>query len=119
MAADGRPPGAPFALGTFVNEGRAFTGLVRDERVADLTAHLGAGVSLRTLLDDWDATFARLQRLQLRAAAESCGLVPHHPNRWGVIWSKLRAAGWERTGSEAASTTTTRNAARESVWRRP
>jgi 2-keto-4-pentenoate hydratase/2-oxohepta-3-ene-1,7-dioic acid hydratase in catechol pathway len=68
MAADGRPPGAPFALGTFVNEGRAFTGLVRDERVADLTAHLGAGVSLRTLLDDWDATFARLQRLPLRAA---------------------------------------------------
>jgi hypothetical protein len=60
-----------------------------------------------------------LRPSQLRAAAEARGLVPHHPNRWGVVFSKLRACGWERTADEAVSATATRNAARESVWRRP
>ena len=60
-----------------------------------------------------------LRPSQLRAAAEGLGLIPHHPNRWGVVWARLRAAGWMRTAAEATSSTATRNAARESVWRRP
>lgn len=78
---------------------------------------------------EWEAQVVRLAHelydvggplrpSQLRDAAEGLGLIPHHPNRWGVVWAKLRAAGWQRTPVEVVSTTATRNAARESVWRR-
>ena len=51
---------APFALGVFAAEdGRVFSGLVRGERVRDVSA-LG---SVNELLADWDASFARLTEL--------------------------------------------------------
>jgi 2-keto-4-pentenoate hydratase/2-oxohepta-3-ene-1,7-dioic acid hydratase in catechol pathway len=53
-----------FALGTFAGpDGDAFAGLVRDGRVADLRAHLGAAVTLRRVVDDWDRGFPALQAL--------------------------------------------------------
>jgi 2,4-didehydro-3-deoxy-L-rhamnonate hydrolase len=41
----------------------AFPGLVVDGKVADLGRHLGSGVSIRRLLEDWDSSFDQLQRL--------------------------------------------------------
>ena len=54
-----------FALGTFVSGGRTFPGLVRHDRVADLTPHAAAlgmpdGFTTRDLLAAWDATLPRL-----------------------------------------------------------
>jgi len=50
----------PFALGVFATgDGAGFTGLVRGERVRDVSA-LG---SVNELLADWDASFAALRRL--------------------------------------------------------
>ena len=53
-----------FALGTFAaSDGRPFTGLVLGSHVADLGPHLGAEVTLRRLVDDWDGSFPDLQAL--------------------------------------------------------
>jgi 2-keto-4-pentenoate hydratase/2-oxohepta-3-ene-1,7-dioic acid hydratase in catechol pathway len=53
-----------FALGTFAaRDGRELTGLVLGDRVADLGPRLGAGTSVRTLIDDWDRSLPRLQAL--------------------------------------------------------
>lgn len=54
----------PFALGTFAAPGgAAFSGLVVDERVADLADPFGSAVTLRGLVDDWDHALPRLQAL--------------------------------------------------------
>ena len=54
----------PFALGTFAaNDGAALAGLVLGEEVVDLGAELGTGVSIRSLLDDWDTSLVGLQHL--------------------------------------------------------
>jgi 2,4-didehydro-3-deoxy-L-rhamnonate hydrolase len=54
----------PFALGTFELPSRAvFPGLVVDDKVVDLAPHLGSGVSIRRLVEDWDGSFERLQLL--------------------------------------------------------
>jgi 2-keto-4-pentenoate hydratase/2-oxohepta-3-ene-1,7-dioic acid hydratase in catechol pathway len=53
-----------FALGTFTAPGGApFAALVLGERVVELERHLGPGVSVRVLVDDWPAAFPRLQAL--------------------------------------------------------
>jgi 2-keto-4-pentenoate hydratase/2-oxohepta-3-ene-1,7-dioic acid hydratase in catechol pathway len=56
-------PGKAFALGTFEVRGGPLPGLVLGERVFDLRRHLGAEVSVRRMLDTWDASFARLRDL--------------------------------------------------------
>src|SRR3954452_14444873 len=57
-------PATRFALGTFAAPGgRTFAGLVLGDRVADLGAHLGAGATVRALVDDWDRSLPRLQAL--------------------------------------------------------
>ncbi len=62
-----------FAIGTFSPEpGEAFAGLVVDERVARLDANLGYGVSVRTLLDDWEPNLAILQELADRLSPDDC-----------------------------------------------
>ena len=71
------------------------------------------------LADELHERLGSLRPSELRAAAEQLGMIPHHPNRWGVIWARLRVSGWGRTSAEVASGTTTRNSARESVWRKP
>ncbi len=59
-----------FALGTFAApDGRAFAGMVLGERVSELAAHLGDGVTVRGLLDDWPRTVERLQDLADRLAS--------------------------------------------------
>jgi 2-keto-4-pentenoate hydratase/2-oxohepta-3-ene-1,7-dioic acid hydratase in catechol pathway len=64
-----------FALGTFAGPGNTpFAGLVLGDRVADLTEHLRPGVTVRALVDDWDASFGALQELAERLAA---GEAPH------------------------------------------
>ena len=58
-------PDAPFALGVFaLPDGRPFTGLVRGDRVRDVSA-LG---SVNELLAGWDAAFPRLAGLAAEAA---------------------------------------------------
>jgi 2-keto-4-pentenoate hydratase/2-oxohepta-3-ene-1,7-dioic acid hydratase in catechol pathway len=58
------PAATRFALGTFAAaDGRAFAGLVRGDRVADLGPHLGPDVTVRGLIADWDRTLPRLQAL--------------------------------------------------------
>lgn len=53
-----------FALGTFsVQPGDTFAGLVVDGRVARLDDHLGEGVSVRTLLEEWESSQPILQAL--------------------------------------------------------
>jgi len=53
-----------FALGTFSSAGATpFAGLVLDDRVADLAARLGSGVSVRSLVDDWERSVTRLQTI--------------------------------------------------------
>lgn len=59
----------PFALGTFAHQDGSFAGLVRDLRVADLRPHLGAEVTVRALLENWDASFPRLVALELASGA--------------------------------------------------
>ena len=52
----------PFALGTFEDgDGRAFGAIVIGERVWELEPRLGIGV--RDLLDDWEPSLGRLQKL--------------------------------------------------------
>jgi 2-keto-4-pentenoate hydratase/2-oxohepta-3-ene-1,7-dioic acid hydratase in catechol pathway len=53
----------PFALGTFAAAYGVLAGLVLDERVFDLSSRFGSSVSLRGLVDDWEASFPRLQQL--------------------------------------------------------
>ena len=83
----------PFALGTFAaSDGRAFPGLVRGSRVADLTVHLGPEVTLRTLVDDWDAALPALQGLADRFGPDDAphaldDLRPLPPlERWGNVF---------------------------------
>jgi 2-keto-4-pentenoate hydratase/2-oxohepta-3-ene-1,7-dioic acid hydratase in catechol pathway len=52
-----------FALGTFSRGAERFPGLVIGERVHDLRPALGPHATTRSLLEDWDASFARLQEL--------------------------------------------------------
>jgi 2-keto-4-pentenoate hydratase/2-oxohepta-3-ene-1,7-dioic acid hydratase in catechol pathway len=57
-------PSARFALGTFATPGDVpFAGLVVGERVVDLATRLGAGATVRVLVDDWDRSLPRLQAL--------------------------------------------------------
>jgi 2,4-didehydro-3-deoxy-L-rhamnonate hydrolase len=55
-----------FALGTFSRDGERFPGLVLGERVHDLRPALGPRATTRSLLEDWDASFARLRELAAR-----------------------------------------------------
>jgi 2-keto-4-pentenoate hydratase/2-oxohepta-3-ene-1,7-dioic acid hydratase in catechol pathway len=66
----------PFALGTFATSGEAFAGLVLGEHVLDLARRLGNGTSIWSLLQEWDASFARLQTLADEAGAEAGGDYP-------------------------------------------
>ena len=64
-------PCTRFALGTFAaSGGGAFAGLVLEDRVADLGEHLGAGATVRALVDDWDGSLPRLQALADRLAPD-------------------------------------------------
>lgn len=60
--------GVRFSLGTFAFNGEAAPYLVLDERAHDLRPLLGEGTTIRDLLEDWDASFARLAAL----AEEGC-----------------------------------------------
>src|SRR3954447_15793157 len=58
------PTSTAFALGTFAAaDGHQFAGLVLGDRVADLGPPLGAGVTVRALVEDWDRSLPRLQTL--------------------------------------------------------
>jgi 2,4-didehydro-3-deoxy-L-rhamnonate hydrolase len=52
-----------FALGTFSRDGERFPGLVVGERVHDLRPAMGPHATTRSLLEDWERSFARLQEL--------------------------------------------------------
>jgi 2-keto-4-pentenoate hydratase/2-oxohepta-3-ene-1,7-dioic acid hydratase in catechol pathway len=82
-----------FALGTFAaSDGRAFAGLVLGERVADLRAHLGAAVTVRSLVDDWERSLPALQALADRLTPDDAphaldALRPLPPlDRWGQVF---------------------------------
>ena len=82
-----------FALGTFAaSDGRPFAGLVLDARVVDLGPHLGDGVTLRSLVDDWDRSLEALQALADRLAPAETdhvfdALRPLAPlDRWGQVF---------------------------------
>ena len=82
-----------FALGTFAtSDGRPFAGLVLGDRVADLGRHLGDGVTLRALVDDWDRSLETLQALAGRLAPADGehaldALRPLPPlDRWGQVF---------------------------------
>lgn len=70
----------------------------------------------RALAAERDGT---LTASALRLRASTLGMKPPHPNHWGSLWACLEAAGWERLPESVVSTTPTRNACRESVWRAP
>src|SRR4051794_34987848 len=54
----------PFAIRTFApGGGPPFAGLVLGDRVAALGPPLGADVTVRALVDDWDRSLPRLQAL--------------------------------------------------------
>jgi 2-keto-4-pentenoate hydratase/2-oxohepta-3-ene-1,7-dioic acid hydratase in catechol pathway len=56
--------GSRFALGTFAAaNGTPFAGLVVGNGVADLGPRLGSGVTVRTLIDDWDRSLPKLRAL--------------------------------------------------------
>ena len=82
-----------FALGTFAaSGGRPFPGLVLGDRVADLRSRLGDGVSLRALVDDWDASLPRLREVAAQLAPEDAehdfdALRPLPPlDPWGQVF---------------------------------
>ena len=54
---------AKFAIGTFERDGRPAACLVRDGRAFELDRHLGAGTTVRRLVDDWESSLPLLQRL--------------------------------------------------------
>ncbi len=55
---------APFALATCrAADGCPFAALVRDGRATALDSHLGAAVTIRGLIEDWDVAYGRLQAL--------------------------------------------------------
>jgi 2-keto-4-pentenoate hydratase/2-oxohepta-3-ene-1,7-dioic acid hydratase in catechol pathway len=61
-----------FALGTFTTPGGSpFAALVVGERVFELERHLGAGASVRALVDGWPEASSRLQALADRLASQS------------------------------------------------
>jgi 2,4-didehydro-3-deoxy-L-rhamnonate hydrolase len=81
------------ALGTFADAGgRPFAGLVLGDRVAALEPHLGAGTTVRALVDDWDRSAARLQELADRLGPGDCehalaDLRPLPPlDTWGSVF---------------------------------
>jgi len=83
----------PHAVGTFAGpDGRPFAGLVLGERVASLEPHLGAGTTVRALVDDWDRGAARLQQLagSLGAGAGEHALADLRPlpplHAWGTVF---------------------------------
>lgn len=64
-------PSQPFALATFrAAEAAPFAALVREDRATALENHLRPGVSVRQLVDDWDAAFPTLQALADRLTAD-------------------------------------------------
>jgi hypothetical protein len=61
-----------FALGTFAaSDSRPFAGLVVGDRVWELGPHLGAAVTLRSLVERWDRSFPELQALADRIDGEN------------------------------------------------
>ena len=67
------PRSRPFALATVDAGNGPYAGMLIDDQVLDLGPHLGSGVSLRGLLDDWEDNLARLQRV-----ADTAGEQPGH-----------------------------------------
>jgi 2,4-didehydro-3-deoxy-L-rhamnonate hydrolase len=64
-----------FALGTFAsNSDGSFPGLVIDNRVVDLRAHLGASTTTGSLLTDWEANIERLRQIASDGAEGSVSL---------------------------------------------
>ena len=64
-----------FALGTFAPAaGPSWAGMVLGERVVPLSGVLGSSVTVRGLVDDWDAALPRLQAVADRPPAESVPL---------------------------------------------
>lgn len=62
-----------FAIGTFSAEtGESFAALVLGDRATRIDAHLGLGVSVRSLLEDWPDSLAALQGLADHLTAEGC-----------------------------------------------
>jgi 2,4-didehydro-3-deoxy-L-rhamnonate hydrolase len=55
--------GDRFSLGTFAFDGEAAPYLVLDERAHDLRPLLGPDITVRGLIDDWDAQLPELRRL--------------------------------------------------------
>lgn len=61
-----------FGLGTFTEaESDPFPGLVLDETVLDLRTHLGANITTRDLLEDWEASFGTLANIAARPSGPS------------------------------------------------
>jgi 2-keto-4-pentenoate hydratase/2-oxohepta-3-ene-1,7-dioic acid hydratase in catechol pathway len=83
-----------FALGTFEapDGGRPFAALVLGDRVAELAPHLGAAVTLRALVGDWDRSVPRLQALADRLGPDDTpyaldALRPLPPlDHWGAVF---------------------------------
>lgn len=107
----------PFALGTFADGGEPFPGLVVDDRVLDLRPHLDPGASVRTLLEDWDASLATLSALvgtrgETRPLTELAVLSPVMPRQIlcaganyrrhvrQIVVSALRVEGDQRSEEE-------------------
>jgi 2,4-didehydro-3-deoxy-L-rhamnonate hydrolase len=126
---------AAFALGTFEIPGGPLPGLVIGDRVFDLRRHLGVEASVRRLLGNWAASFARLQDLAKmleveegdHALAELHPLPPVHPA--GEIFQAGAnylqhvldlMAGAERRGDESdgLSLESDRESAREALEER-
>lgn len=62
-----------FAIGTFsAGRGESFAALVLGDHATRLDAHLGLGVSVRSLLEGWPDSFAALQALADRLSAGNC-----------------------------------------------
>jgi 2-keto-4-pentenoate hydratase/2-oxohepta-3-ene-1,7-dioic acid hydratase in catechol pathway len=86
-----------FALGTFAaSDGRPFAGLVLGDRVADLGPLLGDGVTLRSLVEDWDRSLETLPALADRLAPGPASGATDHAlddlrplpplDRWGQVF---------------------------------
>jgi 2,4-didehydro-3-deoxy-L-rhamnonate hydrolase len=69
-----------FALGTFAsNSEGSFPGLVVDDRVVDLRAHLGASTTTGGLLAQWDESIEWLRRIASDGAEDSIPLADLRP----------------------------------------